>query len=169
MDHNTLKSKLYEFYDGELSEEESQLFSIHLLSCRECQLEIELLKKTALAYFKKPEIQISEGFSEKLMDRIREKIPIEQKSKHFSFLDLLSLPRWEIATALSMFLLIFSYFSMDYIKSGDTTEPNPMALIYEQSERYPWLFSEDEVENEDLLEMTIGNGDQEESGFEEIQ
>lgn len=167
MDHDSLKSKLYEFYDGELSKDETQVFSKHLASCQECQSEIALLTKAAQTFFKKPEIKISSAFSERVMSEILQRNERAQKTaggealssfrKRISMLDLFYLPRWEVATALSLSLFIFSYFSFDYLKSRERTGTNPIALVYNQAGAEPWLFSKQEIARDDLLQMALAN------------
>lgn len=152
MDHSNLKSKLYEFYDGELPKEEAEKMSVHLQSCAECRRELELLKKSAQIFFKKSEVSVPPSFSAKVMNQILER----SESPKISILDFFRLPRWEIATALSISLLIFSYFSIHYLKEGAAAGASTES----------WLFSNQEPEKDDLLQIALGNESLNESGPE---
>jgi len=158
MDHDTITSKLYEFYDGELSETEAQTFSNHLTSCQECQSEIELLRKTAQIFFKKLEISVPSDFTENVMNRILEKSRVEQKIRLVSIFNFLNLPKWEVVTVFSMYLLILSYFSIDYLKSPERMQANPVALLYREAGIEPDFLSKKDMGREDLLEIALGDG-----------
>ena len=165
MDHNTFKSRLYEFYDGELAGEEAQIFSKHLSSCRQCQSEIKLWKSASQAFFKKPEVQVLSGFSQRVMNKILQKTEKGRKSQRISILDYLALPQWEMITAFSVAVFIFSYFSVHYLKQ-ERTAANPMAWVYNQAGAEQWLLSRKEIGKEDLVQIALGDSHLDESDLE---
>ena len=166
MDHDTLKSKLYEFYDDELSPADAEAFSKHMASCRECQAEMDLWKGAAQRSFPRPEVRVPYGFSERVMSRILENRKGSRKLDLAAILDFLSLPGWEIASAFSVSLLVFSYFSLHFLNLRNGTAANSSAWVYSQTAPEQKLLSKKEIEKEDVLQAALGNGIEEEFEME---
>ena len=156
MEHSAYESKLYEFYDGELAEPEAQELARHLAACRQCQLEIEALNRAKQALSQSLQLSVSPSFSRQVMSRIRQVDRESQASKRSSILDWLGLPRWEIAAACSFSLLIFSYFSFDYLQSRRNGSDNALASAYEHAGAGTWILAKKELGKEDVLEIALG-------------
>jgi hypothetical protein len=167
MDHETLKSRLYEFYDGEITQEESRIFSAHIASCGECRSEIEAWEAASEAIYKEAQVQVPDGFSEMVMVRIAEKAGAGRKPALASVFKILSLPRWEVLTAMSVSILIFSYFSIHFLRLEEGNGAHPIALMDSHAGQEQWLFSRREMMKDDLLQIALGNGGSDESEKEE--
>lgn len=70
MDHDALKQKLMDFYDGELIRIERLEIESHLKACAECRQALEHWRKTAKALFKQPGPEASEFFVQQVLKRI---------------------------------------------------------------------------------------------------
>lgn len=153
MEYHISKEKIYEFYDGELTESESRRIESHLAVCRECKLEFELLKEASRLFFEKSEAIVPPGFSEKVMQRILEKEEKREKIYRGSVFDLFGLPRWEVLTAYSVSFLIFCYFTIHAVKTKEQAAKNPVELIFNQEETDSLIYSNQEINKESLLPM----------------
>ena len=164
MDHEALKSKLYEFYDGELPPPEAQAFARHVLACGECRAEIDAWKEAAQAFLNEAPIPAPKGFSARVMARIMEK-EAAQAPVRASIFDLFALPRWEAAAAFCASLLVLFYFSFDYIQLKNGSVSNPIALFDSAGESEKWLVLS-KLEKDDALGMAVGEESQDESATE---
>ena len=78
MDHETMKRKLFEFYDGALTGIERQQMATHLLQCAECRQAHASWQRTAAALFRRREPQASEAFVQQVLDRLPQSAPRRQ-------------------------------------------------------------------------------------------
>ena len=164
MDHETLKSKLFEFYDGELPPQEARAFAQHIASCGECRAEIDAWKSAAETFLNEAEVHAPEGFAARVMARIMEKEGAHEPVRA-SIFELLSLPRWEVLTAFCASLLILSYFSFDYLQFHKGAVSNPIALFDNAGESEGWLVLS-KLEKDDVLGMALGEDGPDESAPE---
>ena len=74
MNHEILKDKLFVLYDGELSGEDRRLIENHLAGCADCSRTHAQWQRTAKAFFRVPQVEVSEAFVQRVMDRIKEDI-----------------------------------------------------------------------------------------------
>lgn len=70
MDHEEIRERLFELYDGELRPEERALLEAHLKACPDCCRAHESWGRIAGALFAAPEPPISEAFVGKVMARL---------------------------------------------------------------------------------------------------
>ncbi len=136
MDHNQAKTKLYEFYDGELSPEEAANFSHHLNSCEDCRVNLNQLKQISQTLNQELEIRVPAQFSDSIMDRIL--------GNKISIRNWFGLPKWEVSLAFSVSFLIFSYFFLYYLE------------LSRNGVEKEWVFSKGEIEKEDVLQIALG-------------
>jgi hypothetical protein len=155
MDHDGLRSRLYEFYDGEVSPEEARAFSLHLASCSECRSEIEAWEAASKAFFKEAPARAPDGFSGRIMARIEKNAGVRPTGAG-RILDFLSLPRWEVLTAVSASLLILSYFSFHFLKFQEGNGTTLMTLVEEQAgSEQQWLLTA-KIDRDDVLGLALG-------------
>jgi anti-sigma factor RsiW len=72
MDHETLRKRLYELYDGELDGAARKELEAHLTLCSECRERIDRWAETSRLIFQTPKPQPSEFFVRTVMSRIQE-------------------------------------------------------------------------------------------------
>jgi anti-sigma factor RsiW len=72
MDHEMIKDKIFELYDGELAGGKRQEALAHLNGCQECRELYQGWAKTAKVFFKAPAAQSSEYFVHRVMERVHE-------------------------------------------------------------------------------------------------
>ena len=75
MNHETLKDKLFALYDGELTGEDRRQTELHLAECAECSRMYVQWQKTAKAFLRPPEVEVSDTFVQRVMERIEEEEP----------------------------------------------------------------------------------------------
>lgn len=148
MDHTEAKTKLNEFYDGELPQKEASSFSDHLASCEECRTNLDQLREISQMVHRELEVQVSSRFSDSIMERIL--------GNEVSFHGWFGLPKWEVAVAFSVSFFIFSYFFLHYL------EPSKNGVEKE------WVFSKAQIETEDVLQIALGAERSDEVGMEEL-
>ena len=74
-----------------------------------------------------------------------------------SIFDWRSLPRWETLAALTISVVIFSYFSVHIFTQPRGTSPNPFALVDGQETSDRWILR-NELDKEDILQIALENG-----------
>ena len=183
MNHDTIKTILYEYCDEELPEAQLREVTRHLSECAECRSELEILEKASRAFVKAAVVPVPEGFAKAVMSRIdsaaagslaaadhlkwsKESRPSGWEAGKNILLELLRLPVWEIAVACSVSLFVFSYFSLYFLDSRRTAVENPAALALESQGPEQLLFSEREIKREDLVRMLPVDLSSEESNAE---
>src|SRR4051812_3663991 len=70
MDHQDIKDKLSEFYDGELGARDAQAVEVHLAACAECTAQIQRFKMLSEQIIARPKVQVGEFFVSQVMRRI---------------------------------------------------------------------------------------------------
>ena len=70
MDHDTLKEKLFTFYDRELTGEARREVEAHVANCSECRDAYAQWQQTASVLFRVPDVQTSDVFVHQVMGRL---------------------------------------------------------------------------------------------------
>lgn len=70
MTHDATRAHVFALYDGELAGEARRVAQAHLQQCLECQEAIAGWKQAAGVCFRFPEVQTSEAFVDRVLDRI---------------------------------------------------------------------------------------------------
>ncbi len=109
MDHESLKNKVFELYDGELPSLEKAEVEQHLAACAECRGLLEGWRASASVLFARPRVAPSEAFVQRVMARIA-----ERGAPGVSLADLLerargafTVPRLALAGAAALAALVF--------------------------------------------------------------
>jgi len=71
MNHEEIRSKLSELYDGELPEAEKSEVRSHLKGCGECAQSLSRMQAASASLFRIPPIQVRESFVQDVMERLR--------------------------------------------------------------------------------------------------
>ena len=161
MNHDQIKSKLYEFSDTAITQAEALEVSEHLQSCHECQTELEQWKKISRTLFRPHDFQVPINFSERIMNQIIQKHAEGSVDQRTAWLELLGLPRWEIITALTVFILVVIYSVMPHsVVQGTSANLDAILLSAGNGEnKTALLFLENEIDQEDLIQVIFGSGD----------
>lgn len=70
MTHDAMQAQVFALYDGELAGGARQTAQAHLQQCAECQEAVAGWTRTAGVFFRSPEVQASEIFVGRVLDRI---------------------------------------------------------------------------------------------------
>ena len=70
MDHDTINERLMEWHDGALPAEVRREVEAHVAGCAECLAAATQWQRTARALFQAPDVQTSEAFVQRVMERI---------------------------------------------------------------------------------------------------
>lgn len=171
MNHDEIKSKLYEFYDAELPQDQQKEIASHIESCPACKTEIQLWKRTAEFFFKKPHVEKNEQLTEKIMASILQKEePVEQG---FAYrFDFYSLFQWKSLAALSLLLVILFYSIDKRLISQEVIQLDSVFLSANGNghgskinNHDQWLFSNKESGKDEFMQLVFADkGDLEEEG-----
>lgn len=145
MNHNTIKEKLFEFLEQELSEIERKEISLHLESCKDCKNDLKLWKSTQKILTRIPEQKESEVFTNKVMHFIfalTNKPSIIHKFMTF---------RWLTPALGTAIAVLFVCFTLISAEPTITTENLLLAGL--PDENLNWIFSS--AENIDVDNLLI--------------
>lgn len=70
MTHDAIREQVFALSDGELSGEARRAAQAHLEECTECRQVVASWKRTAGVFFRSPEVQGSEAFVDRVLNRI---------------------------------------------------------------------------------------------------
>ena len=117
MDHEEIKEKLIEFYDGFAPSEIRSLIQYHVEGCEECRTQLDRWKQISKAYLQPLQVGYSEAFVQEVMRNVRRFAPLRESIRWPLF------ARWAIpALALSAtsFAAVFAYTTQRAALSTDT-------------------------------------------------
>lgn len=161
MNHEELKSKLFDYYDGALIKEEEQEISLHLSECSQCQAEIEQWEKLKEALFKQEIPPLPAHFAENVMAKIHN-MPAPNTYPVFAshpsqewiglrnWLDALGIPKWERAFAGFVLGIGILYSLMAFYPQA-REDFNALWADFSNGGTTPVLFVEDEPGLDELL------------------
>lgn len=133
MNHDEIKSKLDEFIDNELPEDQSREIVRHVAACPECGRAVTDYKKAAAFFFARTEVPEDRGFTARVMAALRERA--EGLPRPLAALFSL-LFQWKTAAALATLLLLWLGFSP--ARSNGTWE----TALASAGGTERWLFSD---------------------------
>ncbi len=140
MDHNQLKEKLFEYYDGEVSPIEHAEIHSHIESCSECRVSLQDWRRISTTFFKtNPKLQ-SDFFVGRVMARL------EAAPQPFPFGFLSPLLKMSFAGA-SLALALVALNS----SSSPVTVDSLLLADGRSQTNTNWIFEENEVETGELL------------------
>lgn len=146
MNHEQIKDKIDEYYDGELTSEDARFFKAHLNSCSECRHELTEWEKTSNLFLRShAPVMDTEHFVTRVMARIpQEEYPV--KGMFASFLKL--------GFALAGFLVVvWSYLSMS-TGSSDSIE----TLLIADSRAATvsnWVIRDESIPSDEFARYTL--------------
>ena len=105
MECERIEQLLSPYLEDELSQENRQAVESHIRSCHSCAELLSLMKETTETLSSFPELDVSEGLTEKLYD-------LPQKRKRFKFIiDILLRPSFQpIMAAATVLLVLISFY-----------------------------------------------------------
>lgn len=159
MNHEQIKSEIFEYADSELDQVAHQEIKAHLNECAECRAELEAWKQISGILFDRNTYEEPANFAEKVMARIAQSQPSAPDAESGSWMELWGLPRWEILTASAVLAVAILYSilvrspgqaaaSLDNVLLSSADIVNGSAL----------LFSEKETGREDAANAVLGEG-----------
>lgn len=160
MNHDQIKSKLFEYYDAELPESGQKEIASHLAGCKECSLELRAWNKAAGIFFKREEVALNESFTRKVMSEIarREESAALSPSPLF---DLSLLFQWKVAAAVSFVLMFLIYTTISRPLPQEDVHIETVLLPEDgngQAGSESWLFLENQIGKDELMLAVLENG-----------
>lgn len=148
MNHEQIKEKIFEFYDGESSSEDKRFIQAHVMSCSECRDGLAEWEKTSAFFFKdQAAIEPSEYFVTRVMARLP-----DGSRKSFRFFDA---PMFKLGLALSGFVVIvWGYLSIN-ARSSDSIETLLMADSRSGAVSN-WVIADDVIPSDEFARYTLG-------------
>ncbi len=150
MKHPEIKSKLMEYYDGELPSAEINEVHVHLADCSECRRELERWQKIKGVFFSVGPVEAPSGLVDNVMRRIwtEGKIP--------DSFDIVSAIRWLVPTVGVAFGILF-FLSILPIE-GDASISTEVIMLSNGNGGVPLeeLVTEHDSQNTEWIQIVWG-------------